>query len=362
MAAGPQGPTFDFRLFDLRLFDYKLPAMRLDEIARVLDCELQGDGSIEVRRLWPIESAEPGDLCFVANPRYAQYLRNTTASAVIVSPDAEVGAVATLRTAEPYVAFTRALKLFYEPPPVADGIHPSAVIATGAHVGQGASIGPCTVIEDEVEIGRDARLGPNVTIGYGSKIGDNFAAHASAVVREFSRIGDRVTLHAGVVIGSDGFGYVPVPEGRLEKLIQSGIVRIGNDVEVGANATIDRATIGETLIGNGVKIDNLVQIGHGCSIGDHSVVASQTGLAGSSRVGSWVQLGGQVGVAGHLSIGDGARVAGRAGVTGDVEGGATVGGFPAIPVQQWRRVAVLWTRLGDLFSRLRKLEKRMDER
>ncbi len=330
--------------------------MRLEEIAERLGCELRGAPDTEISRVWPIESAGRGDLSFVANPRYARYLAETGASALIVAHDQAEVAIPTLRTDDPYLAFSRALRLFYQPPPRVPGIHPSAVIASGSLVGEGAAIGPHTVIESGVRIGVGATIGSGVAIYHGAVIGDRFTAHANAVVRESVRIGNGVTLHAGAIIGSDGFGYVPIDAGKLEKVVQSGTVVIGDDVEIGANATIDRATVGETRIGAGVKIDNLVQVGHGCEIGENTLIAAQAGLAGSTVIGAWVQLGGQAGTAGHMKIGDSSLVAGRAGVTGDIEPGSVVGGFPAVPIQQWRRAAVLWSRVGELFRRVRKLE------
>jgi len=330
--------------------------MRLEEIAERLDCELRGDPDTEISRVWPIENAGRGDISFVANPRYARYLTETAASALIVARDQIDVAIPTLRTHDPYLAFAHALRLFYEPPPRVPGIHPSAVIASGTEVGHGAAVGPHVVIESDVRIGAGATIGSGVAIYRGAVIGDRFTAHANAVVRERVRIGHDVTIHAGAIVGSDGFGYVPIDAGTLEKVVQVGTVVIGDDVEIGANATIDRATVGETRIGSGVKIDNLVQIGHGCEIGEHTVVAAQAGLAGSTVVGAWVQVGGQAGTAGHMKIGDTSRVAGRAGVTRDIKPGSVVGGFPAVPIQQWRRAAVLWSRIGELFRRVRRLE------
>ncbi len=332
--------------------------MRLGEIAAALACELRGDADIEIARLWPIESAEAGDLCFVANPNYVRYLADTQASAVIVATDMEELEVATLRAEDPYVAFAQALELFDQAAPSAAGIHPSAVVDPSARLGAEAAIGPHVVVQAGATIGRQARLGAGTVIGADAAIGDRFVSHANAVVRERVRIGDDVTLHSGAVIGSDGFGYVPLPQGELRKLRQIGTVVLGNGVEVGANATIDRATIGETRVGNGVKIDNLVQIGHGCQIGDNTVIAAQSGLAGSTRIGSWVQMGGQTGTAGHMSIGDASRVAGRAGVTGDVEAGSVVAGFPAQPIARWRRTVAILARLEDLWKRVRRLERR----
>jgi UDP-3-O-[3-hydroxymyristoyl] glucosamine N-acyltransferase len=331
--------------------------MQLGEIAKRLGCELRGAPETEIERVWPIETARAGDLSFIANVRYARYLETTRASALILDPEMGEVAIPTLRTPEPYLAFARALRLFHQPPPRRAGTHPTAVIAADARIGPGASIGPHVVIEAAVTIGAAATIGAGSVIGYGAVIGDRFTAYPRVVIREAVTIGDDVVLHAGVVIGSDGFGYVPSAAGELEKILQSGTVVIGDDVEIGANATVDRATVGETRIGKGVKIDNLVQVGHGCEIGEHTVVAAQSGLAGSSHIGSWVQLGGQVGTAGHQTIGDLARVAAKSGVVGDVAPGAVVAGIPAIPIEKWRRGSAGFLRLAEILRRLRRLEK-----
>ncbi len=331
--------------------------MRLDEIARALDCELRGAPDTEIVRVWPIETAAAGDLSFVANPRYRRYLSTTQASALIVAPDLDDLDVPTLRTTEPYLAFARALRLFYVAPPRQEGIHATAVIAGDAQIGAGASIGPHAVVEGGVRIGTDATIASGVTICHGAVIGDRFTAYPRVTVREAVRIGNDVILHAGAVIGSDGFGYVPSAAGVLEKIVQGGTVILGDEVEVGANATIDRATVGATVVGRGSKIDNLVQIGHGCEIGEFSVLAAQTGLAGSTRVGSWVQMGGQTGTTGHLTIGDLSRLAARTGVVSDIAPGSVVGGYPAVPIEAWRRSRVLLNKLGDVLRRLRRLEK-----
>jgi len=332
--------------------------MRLEEISAALGCELEGDGSIDIRGIATLEEAGPGDLSFLSNPRYAPKARTTRAAAIIVGRDfAEEVSPALLRTVDPYFALARALELFHRPRPVEPGIHPTAVIDPSARIGPGASIGPYVVIEARARIGARARLGPYVLVGAEAEIGDDFTAHAHATVRERVRIGNRVILQDGAVIGSDGFGYAVSPDGKAHRMPQTGTVILEDDVEVGANATVDRATVGATRIGRGTKIDNLVMIAHGCEIGEGCFLAAQVGLAGSTKLGRGVQLGGQVGVAGHLEIGDFARIAAQSGVPNDVPAGKTFGGTPAVEIQLWRRVVAATHRLPEVLRRLRRLEK-----
>jgi len=330
--------------------------MRLAELAKRLGCDLEGDGSIDITGVAPIESAGPGQVTFVANPRYLRCLHDTKASAVIVGPEAPKVAVATLRTREPYLAFARAIEHFYQPVAVAAGVHPTAVIAPSARIGSGASIGPYAVIDEGVRIGANARMGPHVVIYPEVTIGDHFVAYAHVTVRERVRIGNHVTLHSGAVIGSDGFGYVPAADGTIQKLTQAGDVVLEDGVEIGANTTIDRATVGSTIVRRGAKIDNLVMIAHGCEVGEQSMLAAQVGLSGSTRVGRLVRMGGQAGAAGHLTIGDGAQVAAQSGVANSVAAGATVGGTPAGDIRIWRRIAAALPRLPELVRRLRRVE------
>jgi len=336
--------------------------MRLREIADALGCALRGDGEIEIEALAPIESAGPGDLSFIANPRYERYLASARASALILATSAPETSLASLRTDDPYLAFARALRLFHRPPPAPPGIHPTAVVAADASIGENCSIGPHVVIGAGVAIGRDARLAAHVVIYPNVTIGDRFEAHAQVTIREGVVIGSDVILHAGAVIGSDGFGYVPTSAGGIEKLAQLGNVVIEDGVEVGANATVDRATIGSTVLRSGVKLDNLVMVAHGCEIGANSVLAAQAGVSGSTRLGAWVRVGGQAGFAGHIHVGDGAQVAAQAGVANDLAAGATVGGSPAIDIRLWRRVSAALLRLPELLRRVRRLESRPSPR
>jgi UDP-3-O-[3-hydroxymyristoyl] glucosamine N-acyltransferase len=330
--------------------------MKLADIASHLGCELRGDGSIEVNRLMPIEEAGPGDLTFVANPRYRPFLKTTRASAVILAASEDDVLLPSLRAADPYYAFSQAIGLFYTPPPGWTGIHPTAVIAASARIGKDAHIGPYTVIGEGVVIGERARIDAHVVIYAEARIGDDFRAHAHSVVRERVEIGHRVILQSGCVVGGDGFGYVLGADGSVRRITQSGTVILDDDVEVGANSTIDRAAIGATRVRRSAKLDNLVMVAHGCSIGEGSVLAAQTGLSGSTKLGRLVRLGGQVGVAGHLTIGDGAQAAAGSGIPNDVPPGAIVGGYPAVGIHEFRRQTAALARLPELIKRVRKLE------
>ncbi|MCC6850520.1 MAG: UDP-3-O-(3-hydroxymyristoyl)glucosamine N-acyltransferase [Deltaproteobacteria bacterium] len=332
--------------------------MTLAEIAERLGCELRGDGAIEIGAIRGLEEAGPGDLTFLANPKYAAQLAATRASAAIVATGTAALPIATLRADNPYLCFARVLALFHRPPAPTPGVHPTAVVAASARIAAPTSIGPYAVIGERVEIGPSATIHPHVTIYEGARIGRDFVAHAGVVVRERVRIGDRVVLHAGVVIGADGFGFAPSPTGAV-KIPQIGVVVIEDDVEIGANTTVDRATLEATIVRRGAKLDNLVMIAHNCEVGAHSFLAAQVGIAGSTKIGRGVQMGGQAGAAGHLMIGDGVQVAAQSGVPNSVPAGKTVGGYPAMEVGLWRRTSAAILRLPDLLRRVRRLERRL---
>jgi UDP-3-O-[3-hydroxymyristoyl] glucosamine N-acyltransferase len=333
--------------------------MKLHEIAKILGCELAGDGEIEVSGVAGLEEAGPSELSFLSNPRYAPKLASSRAAAIIVGRDAGGSppeGVALLVSSNPYFDFARALELFYQPPRPAQGIHPTAVIAATAVVGDGASVGPYVVIGDQVRIGKNAVLHPHVTIYEGVEIGDDFLAHSHSTVREFCRVGNRVVLQNGATIGSDGYGFARRDDGSHYKIVQAGIVVVEDDVEVQAHTCIDRAAVGETRIGRGSKLDNLVQIGHACRIGENAIICSQAGIAGSTVLGNNVVLAGQVGIINHLRIGDGVLVTAQSGVGHDVEAGQKISGSPAFDNRRWLRSTAVFERLPDLQRSVRQLE------
>lgn len=334
--------------------------MKLSELASKLNCRLEGP-DCDITSLSGIEEAGPGQLTFVANVKYASAAKTTKASAVIVTEDFPTLDTATLRTKDPYLAFSRAIPFFYQPPKYAPGIHATAIVSPTAKIGSNAHIGAYVVVADDVTIGDKATLLPHVVIYPKAKIGNNFFAHAHSQVREHCTIGNNVVLQNGVVVGSDGFGFAKTSEGNWEKILQSGPTIIEDQVEVQANACIDRASIGETRIGRDSKIDNLVQVGHGCTVGEHSLLCAQVGLAGSTVVGNNVILAGQVGVAGHCTIGDNAIATAQSGIPNDVDKGKLVSGYPAMDNRDWLRSVAVYNKLPELAKTIRQLEKKVEE-
>ena len=338
--------------------------MRLSDIAAHLGCALEGDGRIEIERVAAIDRAGPGDLTFLANAKYRSQLAATHASAVILAESERVeGAVpfALLRTREPYVAFANALRLFVAPARPAAGIDSLTAIDASATIGADPAIGPFVAIGPSATVGARAVIFPNVTIGASVTIGDDCVIHAGVSIRDRAVVGNRVTILDGAVIGSDGFGFARTADGTHLKIPQHAGVVIEDDVEIGANTTIDRPAVGETRIEAGTKIDNLVQIAHGVRIGRRSLLASQVGIAGSTVVEEEVTLAGQVGVNGHIRIGKGAIASGKTGVTRDVAPGAFISGYPGIPNAEWRKTQVLVRHLPDLKKRIEDLEQRIAE-
>ena len=335
--------------------------MKLADIARRLGCVLDGSPDIEIEGVAGIEEARKGELTFVSNPKYARLIGTTRASAIILGPDAPATEVATLTSDNPYLAFAHAIELFYSPPEPVPGIHPTAVIASSARIGHHCSIGANVVIGEEVRLGDRATLHANMTVYPGASIGDDFVAHANSSIREYVEIGNRVVLQNGAVIGADGFGFAPDAADSYYKMVQSGTVVLEDDVEIGANSCVDRSTVGETRIGAGTKLDNLVQIGHGSRVGSHTVLAAQAGLAGSTRVGDHVMLGGQVGVAGHLEIGDRVIATAQTGIARPVEAGSVVSGTPEMDSGLWKKNYLLMHDFPNLVRTLKRLEKRVAE-
>ena len=336
----------------------KADNVKLSEIAARLDCVLKGDGDVEITRVIGIDEADTGDVTFVSNPKYAAKARTTKASAVIVTIDFPDIDRATLRSPNPYLTFARAVELFYQAPLPVQTVDGTSKIASSAKIGAGASIAPFVVIEDDVQIGKNCTLYPFVHISRGARIGDNFRAYAHVSVREFCTIGNNVILQDGAKIGTDGFGYAKKDDGSYYKIVQSGVVVLEDDVEVGANATIDRGTIGETRIRRGVKIDNLVQVGHASDVGENTLLCAQVGLAGSSKIGRSVILTGQVGVAGHLEIGDRVVATAQTGIPNSIEADKVVSGYPAIDNKLWLKSSAVFKRLPELLKRIEVLERK----
>ncbi len=328
--------------------------MKLAQLASALGATLEGGSpDLEVTGVTGIEDATSGQLTFVANPKYAPLARTTKAAAVIVSDDFPATGKALLRSKNPYLAFARAIEFFYQPPKYAAGIHPTAVIHPTAKLGAGAHVGAYVVVSENVVIGDGAVLLPHVVIYPEVTVGDRFFAHAHSVVREHCRIGNNVILQNGVVVGSDGFGFAKDDAGHWYKIVQSGPAIVGDNVEIQANSCIDRASVGETRIGRGVKVDNLVQVGHGSHVGEDTLLCAQVGLAGSTNVGNKVILAGQVGVAGHCNIGDGVIVTAQSGTHGDIPAGSMVSGSPAFDHKIWMRSTAIFAKLPELLKSMR---------
>lgn len=333
--------------------------MKLRELAERLGCDLLGDGEIDIRGVAVIEEARSGDLSFVAHPRYFPHLQTSQASAFILPTDAPACEKPSLRTPNPYLTLASALSLFFPPERVTPGVHPSAFIAKAVSLEGEVAIGPFSVLEEGVAVGQGSIIGPLVHIGRGSRIGQHCRLHPHVVIREGVVLKDRVIVHSGAVIGSDGFGYVKDQQGRYVKIPQVGGVLIEDDVEIGANVTIDRATIGWTLVKRGTKIDNLVQIAHNVVVGEDCIIVAQVGIAGSVVIGDRARLAGQVGVTDHVEIGHDVTVGAQSGVTKSLPPGVTVLGSPAIPHMDLKRIISSMGRMPKLLRDVRALEERI---
>jgi len=335
--------------------------LKLSDIAARLECSLEGDGDVEIGGVAGIEAAGPGDLTFVANPKYASRLQDTRASAVILGSDVHGAPCSVLRAAHPYLTFARAVELFADPwrPPA--GIHPTAIIEPHVGLGEDCSIGPYAVIGAGARIGARTVIHEHASIGRQAQVGADCTLHARVSIRERVRLGDRVVVQDGAVIGSDGFGFAKRADGSHHKIPQIGGVVVDDDVEIGANTTIDRPAVGETRIGRGTKIDNLVQVAHGVTIGRHVLLAAQVGVAGSSTLEDDVTLAGQVGVAGHLTLGKGVIATAQTGIPNSVEAGSFISGYPAIPNREWLKSSAVFRRLPALKKLVAALEDRIAE-
>jgi UDP-3-O-[3-hydroxymyristoyl] glucosamine N-acyltransferase len=341
--------------------------MKLSELAAATGARIEGNlGDLEIEAAAGLDIAQAGQVTFLSNPRYTPSVKTTQASAIYIGDRVEIDRedIAVLRAKDPYLAYTRALRLFHPEPHLAPFIHPSAAIDPTARLAENVWIGACSVVGPGVDIAAGVRLYPNVTIYDDVSIGEDSIIHSGTVIRERSQIGARVVIHNNVVVGCDGFGYAKDEERRWLKIPQTGRVVIEDDVEIGAGTTIDRASVGESRIGRGSKLDNLVQIGHSCTVGEDTLLCAQVGLAGSSHIGNRVILAGQAGVAGHLTIGDDVVLTAKSATSHDVPSGKVISGIPAFDNRDWLRSTAAFRRLGemqrtlrDLLIRLAKLEE-----
>ena len=318
-----------------------MPSVPLSDIVSFVSGRYNGPADVAITGVAPLADAEEGQISFLANPKYAPQLETTRAGAVLVGNDLDGDSPRWVRVENPYFAMARVVARFFDERPMPKGISPSASVAPSAKLGANVAIGAFSVIDDDVVLGDNVTIFPNVTIGKGVTIGEGTIVYPQVSIYFGCKIGRRCILHSGVVVGSDGYGFA-FADGRHHKIPQIGIVRIEDDVEVGAGTTIDRAALGETVIGEGTKIDNLVQIGHNVKIGKHCLLVSQAGIAGSSELGDYVAIAGQSGVAGHLKVGHRVQVAGKSAVFDDIPDDTKVMGIPAIRSREfWRREATL---------------------
>ena len=332
-------------------------------IAGFLSGEIAGDPKATVSTFAKIEEAKPGALAFLANPKYEHYLYDTQATVVIVNksftPSAPVAATM-IRVEDAYSCFAKLLELYAANKPQKKGISPLASVHETASIGEDAYIGEYAVIGENVRTGKNCKIYPQVYIGDRVTLGDGVTLYPGVKIYEECRIGDNVTIHAGSVIGADGFGFAPDEKGEFHKIPQIGNVLIENDVEIGANTCIDRATMGSTVIHRGVKLDNLIQVGHNVTIGANTVAASQVGVAGSTKVGAGCMMGGQVGIAGHLTIGNGVKLASKSGISNSIPDGETYMGSPSMPGIKYHRSYAVFRNLPDLNNKVRRLEKELE--
>jgi len=338
-----------------------MPTYTLGQLAEMLGCQVAGDPGIEIAGIATVEDAGPGEITFLANLKYAPHAKQTRASAIIAAAPVKGCEAATLISSNPYYDFSRVLGIFFQPPRPKPGIHPTACVAATASLGHNCSIAAYAVVGEDTTIGSNAVLYPHAVIYDGCEIGNDFTAHSHVSVREYTRIGHRVTLHNGVVVGGDGFGFAKGDDGRQYKIVQSGVTVIEDDVEIQTLTSVDRATLGETRVKRGAKIDSLCQIGHACVVGEDNIICGQTGLAGSTVLEDNVILAGQVGSAGHLTVHKNAIVWAQSGLGHDVPEGAIVSGSPAFASADWLRASAAYRKLPEILQTLRALERRVAE-
>lgn len=330
----------------------------LGRLAEALGATLEGDAARVVTGVAPLETAGPAQVSFLSSRKYQRLAESTRAGALVVPREATGLPCALLRVDSPPAALITLLRLFHPEPPMTPGIHPTAAVADGARVDPGAAVGPHAVIEGGAVIGARSRVGALCFVGANAVIGEDVLLYPRAVVRDGVRIGHRVIVHPGAVLGADGFGYA-FDGSAHRKIPQVGGLRVEDDVEIGANTTIDRGTLGDTVIGRGTKIDNLVQVGHNCEVGEHVILVSQVGISGSCRIGRRAVLAGQVGIADHVTIGEGAILTAKSGVPSDIPAGEVWSGFPSRPSVETRRIWAAEAMLPDLIRKVRALEKRV---
>ena len=335
--------------------------LSLAEVTELVGGDLEGESSVDIHGVAKIEAAGPGEISFISNPKYAKFIDTTQASAVIVSKDFPATPKPIIRTENPYLSFLTVLKIFHPPrESIAAGIHQSAIIAETARIGENARIGANVVIDENCQIGDSVTIHHGAVIGREARIGNNVTLYANVTFREQVKVGNNVIIHSGTVVGSDGFGFAREGQQYL-KIPQVGSVIIEDDVEIGANCTIDRATLGHTIIRNGVKLDNLIQVAHNVEIGENTVIAAQTGISGSTKIGKNVMIGGQVGFVGHIEIGDNTTIGAQSGVSKSLPPNSVYFGYPARPIMQAKREEAALRKLPELLKRVAELEDKLNE-
>ncbi len=341
--------------------DIPAPPLTVEELAGLLGCSFAGEGGTLLKGVANLEDAQDGDLVFFSQAKLRNQFEKTRASAAVVSLEEKFSGLPLIYSSEPQVAFVQAVKLFYRPYRPQAGIHPLAQVSSTARIGKDISVGAFTIIGNEVEVGDGTVIFPHVTVYPQVKIGSHCILHSQVSLREKVSIGDRVILHNGVVIGSDGYSYLQSKNKTHSKIPQAGGVIIEDDVEIGANTTVDRAALGNTIIKRGTKIDNLVQIGHNVEVGENSLLISQVGIGGSSKIGNNVILAGQAGIPDHIDIGDNAIVLAKSGITKNIPEGAIVSGSPHLDVRVWRKAWAVIPQLYDLIKDVKKLKKQIEK-